>query len=373
MSVIEPIKVPKWGLAMEEGAIVEWHVKEGDRVSEGDDLVDIETTKITNVCEAHREGVIKRIVAQPGQTLPVGALIAVMAEGEVSDADIDAFVTTFEENFDPDETASEEASLDIAAVDIGGGRSLRVGASGKGHDATPFVLLHGFGGDIENWTLVQEALAATHPVYAIELPGHGQSTKDVGDGRLEDLAGAATAAIDALDIGQCILVGHSLGGAVSVAIAAAAPDRFSGLGLVCPAMMPGGDVSADYLEAFVAASRARDLREPVSLLFDDPQLATRDMLDQVVKMKRLDGAQDALTRIKDNMLGDDPAYQSLSERLQTISAPITLIACKGDRIVGAPDAAQFPAQTEVFWVESDSHMPQIERVDVVIEALKTLA
>ena len=372
MSVIEPVKVPKWGLAMEEGAIVEWHVNEGDRVSEGDDLVDIETTKITNVCEAHKDGVIKRIVAQPGQTLPVGALIAVMADGAVSDAEIDAFVAEFEESFDPEDAAADEAALDVAAVDIGEGRSLRVGAAGKSHDGPPFVLLHGFGGDFENWSLVQEALAATHPAYAIELPGHGQSTKNVGGGRLDDLSDAVVAAIDALQIDRFVLVGHSLGGAVAVSIAARAPERVAGLGLVCPAMMPGGEISSDYLDAFVAAKRARDLRAPVSLLFDDPGTATRDMLDQLVKMKRLDGAQDALALIKDNMLGGDPAYGALADRLQEIAAPIALVAGKGDRIVGAPDASRFPEQTGVFWFDGETHMPHIERVDIVVEAVRTL-
>ncbi|MEM9751440.1 MAG: biotin/lipoyl-containing protein, partial [Pseudomonadota bacterium] len=130
MAGIEPIKVPKWGLSMEEGTIVEWRVKEGDAVAEGDELVDIETTKITNVCEAHMGGVIRRIVADPGRTLPVGALIAVMADASVPDGDVDAFVAEFEAAFDPEEAAAEEAGLEIRSVDIGDGRALRVGVAG---------------------------------------------------------------------------------------------------------------------------------------------------------------------------------------------------------------------------------------------------
>jgi pyruvate dehydrogenase E2 component (dihydrolipoamide acetyltransferase) len=372
MSAIIPVKVPKWGLSMEEGAIVEWHVKEGDAVSEGDDLVDIETTKITNVCEAHVGGVIRRIVADPGQTLPVGALIAVMAEQSVSDSEIDAFVAEFEEHFDPAEAAAE-GGLEIENVDIGEGRQLRVGVAGKAREGTPFVLLHGFGGDLENWSLAQEALSESHPTFAIELPGHGQSTKDVGEGRLQDLAGDVAAALDALGLDKIIVVGHSLGGAVAATLAVDLGARVVGLGLVCPAAMPGGALSHDYLDGFVAAKRARDLRSVVGMLFHDPAMATRDMLDGLVKMKRLDGAQAALTAVKDNLAGADPAYAALGERLGGIAVPIALVASRADKIVGAPDTNAFPAQTAVSWIEDVGHMPHLEAVDQVVEAFTGLA
>ncbi|MEM8936643.1 MAG: acetoin dehydrogenase dihydrolipoyllysine-residue acetyltransferase subunit [Pseudomonadota bacterium] len=372
MSSIEPIKVPKWGLSMEEGTIVEWHVSEGDSLSEGDELVDIETTKITNVCEAHKGGVLRRIVADPGRTLPVGALIAVMADEGVSDTDIDAFIAEFEDAFDPDEAAAEEAGLEIRSVEIEGGRSVRVGIAGAGQEGTPYVLLHGFGGDLENWSLVQEALSANTPVYTIELPGHGQSTKAVGEGRLSDLADAVVATIEALGLENFIIVGHSLGGAVASEVAARVGDQAEGLGLVCPAAMPGGDLSANYLDAFVAAKRARDLREPVEMLFKDPAMATRDMLDGLAKMKRLDGAQEALSMIKENLKGADPAYAALGARLETVSAPILLLATKADRIVGAPDADQLPSNTTVVWIEDAGHMPHLERSADVVTALTEL-
>ena len=44
------------------------------------------------------------------------------------------------------------------------------------------LLVHGFGGDRNSWLFIQEPLAAEHRVYALDLPGHGTSAKDVGDG-----------------------------------------------------------------------------------------------------------------------------------------------------------------------------------------------
>lgn len=98
---ITPVTVPKFGMTMKEGKVVDWRVDVGDEVEEGDEIVGIETEKITNGCEAPAEGVFRRRVADDGDTLPVGALIGVIAQSETPEADIDAFVA----NFKPEEEA----------------------------------------------------------------------------------------------------------------------------------------------------------------------------------------------------------------------------------------------------------------------------
>ena len=56
--------------------------------------------------------------------------------------------------------------------------------------AKPLVLLHGFGGDLNNWLFNIEPLAVERAVYALDLPGHGGSIKQVGDGELGVLVDA---------------------------------------------------------------------------------------------------------------------------------------------------------------------------------------
>ncbi|MGN5754573.1 2-oxo acid dehydrogenase subunit E2 [Acinetobacter calcoaceticus] len=94
MSEIKTLEIPKWGLSMEEGTIAQWLIKEGDSFNKGDEICEIETTKIVNVLEAPFAGTLRKILAKDGETLPVGGLIAVCAESEVSDAEIETFIAS---------------------------------------------------------------------------------------------------------------------------------------------------------------------------------------------------------------------------------------------------------------------------------------
>src|SRR5690606_21634165 len=86
--------VPQGGLEMTEGAIAAWPLNVGDEVKKGTAIADIETAKIVNTLEAGNDmpGVLRRTVAQVGDTLPVGAVIAVVAEPSVSEAEIDQYL-----------------------------------------------------------------------------------------------------------------------------------------------------------------------------------------------------------------------------------------------------------------------------------------
>ncbi len=74
---IIPITMPKWGLSMQEGKVVEWLADEGAALSLGDPVMDIETEKIANTFEALDAGVLRRRVALEDDVLPIGALLGV--------------------------------------------------------------------------------------------------------------------------------------------------------------------------------------------------------------------------------------------------------------------------------------------------------
>ncbi len=86
------ITMPKWGLTMEEGTLVKWMVEVGATVEPGLELAEIETDKIVNVLENLHAGVLRRVVAEEGDVLPVGALLGIIAAEGIADEAIDAFI-----------------------------------------------------------------------------------------------------------------------------------------------------------------------------------------------------------------------------------------------------------------------------------------
>ena len=91
---IKAINMPKWGMEMSEGDVTAWHASIGDQISVGDDLIDVETSKIVNTVTSPESGILRAIVADPGETCAVGDLLGVLASADTSDEDIKAFIAS---------------------------------------------------------------------------------------------------------------------------------------------------------------------------------------------------------------------------------------------------------------------------------------
>jgi pyruvate dehydrogenase E2 component (dihydrolipoamide acetyltransferase) len=355
--------MPKWGLSMTEGTVNAWLVEEGATIKVGDQILEVETDKITGTVEAADPGILRRKVAQPGQLLPVKALLGVLAEPGVSEQDIESFVGAYVVPSDEAEDGGAEPASQFIEVD---GIRVRYARKGGG----PAVLfLHGFGGDLDNWLFNLDSLAERNTVLALDLPGHGQSDPRLPGATLEDLAGFVAQFLDAVNAGRAHVVGHSMGGAIAAQLALDHPDRVVSVALIGSAGL-GDEVNVDYIEGFVAAKSRRELKPVLEQLFANSALVSRQMLEDLMRYKRLDGVTEVLTRLARSLFGDGRQRAQPGRRLAETAKRVLVVWGADDRIIPAQHAANAPASAHVHVIKGAGHMVQMERAGEVNTLLK---
>lgn len=353
---ITPIVMPKWGLSMQEGTVVEWRVEEGAAITVGMPLLDVETDKIANAVEATDPGVLRRKVARPGQTLPVKALLGVMADASVSDAEIDAYIASYQVPA-ADDDDDEGAAPAWAWSEVQG---IRVRHARRGPDTgVPVLFLHGFGGDLDNWLFNLDAVAERHPVIALDLPAHGQSDARLPGTSLAALAGFVAAFLDAQGVQSVHAVGHSMGGAIAARLALDHPGRVTSVTLIGSAGL-GEEINAGYIQGFVGAASRRELKPVVEQLFADPGLVSRQLLDDLLRYKRLDGVGEALAALGEALFGGGRQSALPATQLPQ-GLPVLVIWGEQDRIIPAAHATRAPAGAAVHVIPGAGHMVQMEQ------------
>lgn len=108
------IIMPKQGLQMSKGTIIQWLKKEGEVVKEGDPLFEMETDKLTITIDAAVSGTLLKILREEGDTVPITDIIAIVGEpGE----DINSFLREFQSPASPKEVVCEDIRQESAAED----------------------------------------------------------------------------------------------------------------------------------------------------------------------------------------------------------------------------------------------------------------
>jgi pyruvate dehydrogenase E2 component (dihydrolipoamide acetyltransferase) len=288
--------------------------------------------------------------------VPVAGLVGLVADASVPGSEMDSFVADFQANFVPEEAEEEAAGPAPEAVEVQD-RTLRYLRRGEGGE--PAVLIHGFGGDLNNWLFNHDALAADRTVYALDLPGHGGSSKHVESGDIGEFTETLAAFLDAIGEPAAHLVGHSLGGAVALNFALAHPGRVLSLVLIAPAGL-GSEIDGDYIEGFITAGRRRDVKPHLEKLFVNPSLITRQLIDDILKYKRLDGVDSALRAIADRFFPAGAQAVVLRDRLSKVSKPVLVVWGEKDRILPAAHAQSLPSEVKTHILPGSGHMVQME-------------
>jgi pimeloyl-ACP methyl ester carboxylesterase len=233
---------------------------------------------------------------------------------------------------------------------------------GEGDDV---VLIHGFGSDRLSWLGNAPALMALARVHALDLPGHGDSALDVGDGSPAALADRIEAALDQQGLGRMHVVGHSLGGGVALILAARKPERIASLALLAPAGL-GTGVNRDFLEAYPQLDDADGVSAQLRRLVLRPMLINKMTVQRVLDQLGRAGARDALRRVADGLIEHETA---LADAAHLVATPRLVLWGDGDTI-NPPDPARvagFGGQSVT--IPEAGHLPHIEGVKIVNPAL----
>ncbi|NJK82333.1 MAG: alpha/beta fold hydrolase [Chloroflexaceae bacterium] len=252
---------------------------------------------------------------------------------------------------------------------------------------TPLLLLHGLGDSAQAWERVMPMLAREHTVYALDLPGFGNSDKPNVNYSPDFFMAFVAAFLDALGIERVGVVGNSLGGLIAIRLALAAPSRVSALALISSAglgreinitmrilTLPTVEIMlATWNRTFIGAWQ---WATALSLtLFAYPTRISQSWLGQIYRMALTPGyaeATVATARSTTTLDGQRDSVIMLDE-LPHLQMPTLVIWGMGDRVLPSHHAAaamQRLPDGQLLLVPDCGHIPHVECAERVGPALQ---
>ncbi len=254
---------------------------------------------------------------------------------------------------------------EIAVVDLDG---VRIRTRQKGDSGDTVLLLHGLGGDATSWTLNQKALATARRVIAIDLPGHGGSSRSIGDGGIPSIARLIADLPDALNIDRFDLVGLSMGGAVALELALHHGDRVRSLTCVSSAGF-GEEINTDFINGYLRAETMQAMRPNIAILFHDDRRVNDAMVSYAVMARQNPEFRAGIARMTEANFSAGRQRYIYTDRLQDLAMPIHLIWGRHDRIAPPAHAERLTSTLPVTMIEDAGHMPNVEAADAFNDAL----
>ena len=407
------LTLPRMGETMNEGTIVAWLKQPGEHFRRGETLLEVESDKTNVEIPAVEDGQMLLHLALAGEKVAVDHAIAVVqtfdlssplsqsAESRpalhasvapepkmqsneyrsapVAEAKIRASPaarrTAREQRISLPEIKGTGPRGRVTATDIrrhanlsakpasstvaeSSGQGLRWGRPQSG----TCVLLHGFAGDPTTWRRTGEFLAEQgFEAIAFELPGHG--LPPVPGPSLEELVAEVTSRLPNPPNGKYHLIGHSLGGAVAILVAARDPGRVASLTLLAPIGI-GTYINQSFLDGIVSAGTIEALERELRKTTGRPLSYAKSALADILESRR----PDALKAISQMMALDGVQQFFLVPELEKITAPVRVFFGRQDKILHWQDALSLPGKIALHLFDT-GHMPHWEDPSDVLPVL----
>ncbi|MDO6441339.1 alpha/beta fold hydrolase [Marinobacter sp. 2_MG-2023] len=253
----------------------------------------------------------------------------------------------------------EAARVTVGDLDIA---YLRNSEANKGDT---IVLVHGFGANKDNWTRIARELTDDFNVYAIDLPGHGESSKQLDLGyRLDQQVTHLARILKALDINEMHMMGNSMGGAITALYAATYPEQIKTAVLFDPAGIL--EYESELVDLVVAGdnplipSKPGDFERLMDFALEQKPFAPWPILE-VMEEQAI--ANQAVNKVIFAAIRDASFEPDFRNTISRIKDPVLLVWGKEDRVIdyrnGEVFVATIPgARLEVL--DGIGHAPMIE-------------
>lgn len=196
-----------------------------------------------------------------------------------------------------------------------------------GGEGPNVLLVHGFGADRYGWAANTPFLMPHATVWAVDLPGHGAASNDVGDGSLSVLTQSMANALGDIN-GPIVVVGHSLGGRIALQLLEENTAEISNVIALAPAGM-GAEIDVDFLTQFPELTTAEEAQSLLLRLVARKRLIRPAMAEHVLNSLKSEGRRGALKTI---------AAQILQLKVAEIpqNAPVQIFWGEEDEIAKPP-------------------------------------
>ena len=238
------------------------------------------------------------------------------------------------------------------------------------------VFLHGFAESKQLWTDFKKPLQQKFRTIALDLPGFGNNTAEVADYSMETMADYVKQQLDKLGVKKCILIGHSMGGYVSMAFAEKYGSMLNGLCLFHSSALPDTDEKKDnrnktieFVEKHGVEKFMQSFVEP--LFYADNRKKLRSKIDLMKKI--------GMATPKESIVGGLAAMRDRKDTtaiLKKAIYPVLFIFGKEDGAVPMDKALEqchLPNNSMVYFLGQTGHMGMFERTYETRKAIEKFA